>query len=291
MKQTIIVYSNYVEVSRKGGRLYIETPKTKCSIPLSNIDGILIFGKSYLTSEAISLCMKKQIPIILFTIYGKIKGQILPPANSETTNKRIKQFGLYFFKRFEIAKYLIKRKYNEIERTFNVELWELKPKIDEVTDYTSLLGIEGIATKVMFQKFESMIKDTEFKFLDRNYRPPKDEVNALLSFIYTLGYNLATGIIVLKGFDPFISFLHFKRGKHAAFASDLMEIIRPKLTLFSAELITKNKIIKEDFVKENNYFYLKKQAIYKILEEFNQLKEELITSMKKFLTDLENFDS
>ena len=68
MKQTIIVYSNYVEVSRKGGRLYIETPKTKCSIPLSNIDGILIFGKSYLTSEAISLCMKKQIPIILFTI-------------------------------------------------------------------------------------------------------------------------------------------------------------------------------------------------------------------------------
>jgi len=142
----------------------------------------------------------------------------------------------------------------------------------------------------MFQKFEKMIRGTGFKFLDRNYHPPKDEVNALLSFVYTLGYNLATGIIILKGFDPFVSFLHFKRGKHAVFASDLMEIIRPKVTLFSGELINKSKIIKEDFVKENNYFLLKKQAIYKILEEFNQLKEELITSMKKFLTEFENFD-
>uniref|UniRef100_A0A7C4JQH1 CRISPR-associated endonuclease Cas1 n=1 Tax=Thermodesulfobacterium geofontis TaxID=1295609 RepID=A0A7C4JQH1_9BACT len=290
MKQTIIIYSNYVEVSRKEGRLSIETPKTKYTIPLSNIDGILIFGKSYLSSEAISLCMKKHIPIILFTIYGQIKGQILPPANSETVNKRIKQFGLYFFKRLEIAKYLVKRKCTEIERTFNVELEEIKLKIDEVTDYASLLGIEGLATKVMFQKFEKVIKDTDFNFLDRNYHPPKDEVNALLSFIYTLGYNLATGIIVLKGFDPFISFLHSKRGKHAVFASDLMEIIRPKLTLFSAELITKNKIVKTDFVKENNYFLLKKQAIYKILEDFNQLKEELIIPMKKFLNDFEKID-
>uniref|UniRef100_A0A7V4N407 CRISPR-associated endonuclease Cas1 n=1 Tax=Thermodesulfobacterium geofontis TaxID=1295609 RepID=A0A7V4N407_9BACT len=290
MKQTVIIYSNYVEISRKGERLFVKTPKTKSSIPLSNIDGILIFGKSYLTSEAISLCMKKQIPIILFTIYGKIKGQILPPAVSEATNKRIKQFGLYFFERLEIAKYLVKMKITEIEHTFNTELEELKLKIDKATDYASLLGIEGIATKVMFQKFEKMIRDKGFKFLDRNYHPPKDEANALLSFVYILGYNLATGVIILKGFDPFISFLHSKRGKHAVFASDLMEIIRPKLTLFSAKLIIENKIIKEDFVKENNYFLLKKQAIYKILEEFNQFKEELITSMKKFLTEFENFN-
>jgi len=290
MKQTVIIYSDYVELSRREGRLYIETPKTKCSIPLTNIDGILIFGKSYLTSEAISLCMKKQIPIILFTIYGQIKGQILPPVSSEATSKRIKQFGLFFFKRFEIAKYLVKRKCIEIEQTFNVDLDEFKLKIDEVVDYEALLGIEGVVSKIMFQKFKDIISDTSFEFLDRNYYPPKDEVNALLSFLYTLGYNLAIGIIVLKGFDPFISFLHTKRGKHAVFASDLMEIIRPKLTLFSANLIVNNKITKEDFEKESNSFLLKKQAINKILEDFNNIKEELIISMKKFLAEFENFE-
>lgn len=290
MKQTLVIYSNYVEISRKSERLFLQTPKSKGSVPLSNIDGILIFGKASLTSEAISLCMKRQIPIILFTIYGQIKAQILPPADSSAMNKRLKQVGLYFLKRLDVAKYLVIRKCTEIEYVFDANLEELKLKIEKVNDYAPLLGLEGQATRVMFHIFEEMIRDTGFKFTDRNYHPPKDEVNALLSFVYTLGYNLATGLILLKGFDPFVSFLHSKRGKHAAFSSDLMEVIRPNLTRFCAELLVNKFVKKDDFKKEKSYILLGKPAVYRILEEFNNLKEELIDLMKEVLIEFEKFE-
>lgn len=289
MKRTVIIYDNYIEISRKAERLFIQTSKGKSSIPLSNIDGILIFGKASLTSDAISLCAKNQIPILLFTTYGKMKAQIIPPADSQTVNKRVKQVKLYFFKRLDVAKYFVKRKCIEIEYVFDEDLVELKLKIEKINDYNPLLGLEGQATRIMFQRFEEMIKDTGFKFTDRNYHPPKDEVNALLSFVYTLGYNLATGLIILKGYDPFISFLHSRRGKHAAFASDLMEVLRPHLTQLCADLILNKLIIKDDFNKERDYLVLKKSAIYKIIEEFNKFKNEFVDLMKEVLIDFENF--
>ncbi len=289
MKQTVVVFSNYVKLSRKAERLFIKTYKTKNSIPLSNIDGILIFGKAILTSDAISLCMSKRIPIVLLTTFGKIKALILPPASSEAMNKRLKQVGLYIFKRLDIAKYIVKRKCLEIEYVFETDLMDIKLSIEKVNEYSHLLGFEGQASKIMFEKFSGILERTAFRFKERNYYPPKDEVNALLSFVYTLGYNLAIGLILLKGFDPFISFLHSKRGKHASFASDVMEIIRPKLTHFSAELLLQKKLTKNNFVKDDTKIMIKKPAVNIILEEFNHIKEDLIDLMKEFLMEFESF--
>ncbi|QER42729.1 CRISPR-associated endonuclease Cas1 [Thermodesulfobacterium sp. TA1] len=290
MKQTVIIYNHYVELSRKAERLFIKTAHTESSIPLSNIDGILIFGKVKLTSDAISLCMKKQIPILLLTIYGQIKAQILPPIGSETTKRRLKQVGLYFLKRLDIAKYLIKRKCLEIEYTFDINLEHFKVKVEKVSDYAVLLGLEGQVSKLMFQKFEEMIRPTSFTFRERNYHPPKDEVNALLSFIYTLGYNLSTALILLKGFDPYISFLHSKRGSHAAFSSDLMEIIRPKLTHFCGEILLNKLITSDDFMKKDDCIMLKKSSIAKVLTEFSNIKENLLELLKEFLIEFEGVE-
>ncbi len=289
MKQTVVIFSDYTKISRKAERLFVKTHKTEGSIPLSNIDGILIFGKAVLTSDAISLCMSKRIPIILLTTFGKIKGLILPPVTSEAMNKRLKQVGLYIFKRLDIAKYIVKRKCLEIEYVFETDLMDIKLSIEKVNDYSHLLGFEGQASKIMFEKFSDILEETAFRFKERNYYPPKDEVNALLSFVYTLGYNLAIGLILLKGFDPFISFLHSKRGKHASFASDVMEIIRPKLTHFSAELLLQKKLTKDNFVKDDTKMVIKKPAVGIILEEFNHIKEDLIDLMKEFLMEFETF--
>lgn len=290
MKQTVIIYNHYVELSRKAERLFIKTAHTESSIPLSNIDGILIFGKVKLTSDAISLCMKKQIPILLLTIYGQIKAQILPPIGSETMKRRLKQVGLYFLKRLDIAKYLIKRKCLEIEYTFDINLEHFKVKVEKANDYAILLGLEGQVSKLMFQKFKEMIRPTSFTFRERNYHPPKDEVNALLSFIYTLGYNLSTALILLKGFDPYISFLHSKRGSHAAFSSDLMEIIRPKLTHFCGEILLKKLITSDDFMKKDDCIMLKKSSISKVLTEFSNIKENLLELLKEFLIEFEGVE-
>jgi CRISPR-associated protein Cas1 len=263
MKQTVIVYSHFVEISRKSDRVCIETPKLKSELPLPNIDGILVFGKAKLTSEVISLCMKHNVPILLLTQYGTLKGLILPPPQSEATSKRIKQFTLYYFKKIEIARLIVQRKCDEVEATFNLELSKSKEALKKANDLNQILGVEGSVSKAMFESFERLLSGTDLKFEERTYYPPKDEVNTLLSFVYTLGYNLALSLILLKGFDPFISFLHVKRGSHASFASDLVEIIRPQLTLFCAKLLQDGTVSKDDFSREQGAYLLKKRAVSK----------------------------
>jgi CRISPR-associated protein Cas1 len=290
MKQTVIVYSHFVEISRKSDRVCIETPKIKSELPLPNIDGILVFGKAKLTSEVISLCMKHNVPILLLTQYGTLKGLILPPPQSEATSKRIKQFTLYYFKKLEIARLIVQRKCDEVEVTFNLELNKSKEALKKANDLNQILGVEGSISKAMFESFERLLSGTGFKFEERTYYPPKDEVNALLSFVYTLGYNLALSLILLKGFDPYISFLHVKRGSHASFASDLVEIIRAQLTLFCAKLFQDGTVSKGDFHREHGAYLLKKQAVRRVLERFNPLKEELLVPMRLFLSDLESFE-
>lgn len=289
MKKTVIITSNFVELSRKAERINIKTPHTERGLPITDIDGILLYGRASLSSEAISLCAKNKIPIIILTQYGTVKGLILPPDCSFGLRRRLKQAMLYFQKRLEVAKYIVKRKILEIEYCFDLDLEDYKLKVERVSEYAPLLGLEGVASNLMYEKFSDQISQTGFVFKGRSYNPPKDETNALLSFVYTLGYNLSIGLILVKGFDPYISFLHTKKGDHASFASDLMEIIRPHLTLFAADLLNSGKLSYGDFNKVDKGYFLTKVSLSKILEEFTNKKEDLTALMREFLMELEDF--
>jgi CRISPR-associated protein Cas1 len=235
------------------------------------------------------LCSSNNIPVIFLTTYGLIKGIVLPPYNSSFLYTRLTQVKLNLFNRLEVAKYIVKKKCLEIESTFGLDLEAIQLNIEKIQGFSQLLGIEGYASKLMFNSFSEMLKTTEFTFTERTYNPPPDEVNALLSFVYILGYNLSIGTILIKGFDPYISFLHVKKGAHAAFASDVLEILRPKLTYFVGQLIRENEVLKEDFEKRDNGYFLKKPVLTKILDRFNLMKEKLTNSIKEFLAELEKF--
>jgi len=289
VKQTLIIFSDYASLSRKADRLLVETLKEKFSFPLSNLDGVLVYGKAKITSEALSFLARNRIPLIFLTQGGGIKALVIPADGSYGYNARLTQAYLFFTKRLEIAKYLVKRKILEIEYAFDLELEEEKLKVSRVGDYKALLGLEGTASRSMFEAFSQMIKESSFTFTERTYNPPQDEVNALLSFLYTLGFNLALGTIIIKGFDPYISFLHSKRGEHPAFASDLVEIIRPWLTRLAGEPIQEGRITKGDFTKTEKGIYLGKKGASIALEALNPKKEEYVALMKEFLLELEEF--
>ena len=100
----------------------------------------------------------------------------------------------------------------------------------------SLLGIEGGAARLYFEQFAGMLKVGEdgeaarglaFDFEHRNRRPPRDPVNALLSFAYSLLAKDLTIVCHAVGFDPFIGFYHQPRFGRPALALDLMEGFRP----------------------------------------------------------------
>lgn len=289
MKKTVVIMSDHINIKKELDRLKIVTKDKKHTLPLTNVDGILIYGKATITSDAISLCANHRVPLVFLTKKGAVKAIVMGLDLSVGRNRRLKQYALYLQKRFEVAKYIVKKKILEIEYVFDLELEDIKRAIDTAKDFQALFGLEGVASRQMYLVFSELIEGTDFSFIERSYNPPKDEINALLSYLYHLGFNMALGLISLQGYDPFISYLHVKRGEHASFASDLVEVIRPHLTKLAGELIIEKQISKTHFHRDGETFHLKKTALNIVLEKVAQERDNLIALMKEFLEELENF--
>lgn len=95
--------------------------------------------------------------------------------------------------------------------------------------YEALLGIEGLAARAYFSRFSGMIKSggAEFAFTERNRRPPRDPINAILSFLYSRLTAQAAVTVTKVGFDPHLGFLHMPKYGKPALALDLIEEFRP----------------------------------------------------------------
>lgn len=103
------------------------------------------------------------------------------------------------------------------------------PAAESATDVPSLLGVEGAAARGYFAAFSSMLRRDVggFDFDGRNRRPPRDPVNALLSFAYALLARDATVAAVSAGLDPYVGIYHRPGFARPALALDLMEELRP----------------------------------------------------------------
>ena len=96
----------------------------------------------------------------------------------------------------------------------------------------------------------------EFKFRERNRRPPLDNVNALLSFVYTLLTNQIASALESVGLDPYVGYLHTERPGRASLALDLIEELRAVLAdRFVLSLINKRIISGKNFVKKKMVQY------------------------------------
>jgi len=153
-----------------------------------------------------------------------------------------------------------------------------------------LLGIEGHAARVYFQAFAGMIKVDEpgtpatgtaqfnFDFHQRNRRPPRDPVNALLSLAYSVLAKDLTIVCHAVGFDPFLGFYHQPRYGRAALALDLMEPFRP-LVADSAVLsaINTRMVSPRDFVLAGNSVALKPEGRKAFFRAYEQRMDTLVT--------------
>lgn len=108
------------------------------------------------------------------------------------------------------------------------DLWNLLRGIDDAASLESLLGMEGQAAAIYFAEFGRFLRSTHaFDFTKRNRRPPKDPVNALLSFAYAMLVKDCQSAVSTVGFDPYKGFFHQGRHGKPSLALDLMEEFRP----------------------------------------------------------------
>ena len=221
-------------------------------VPIKLIKSVYIFANADLTASARNLLLEYGKDIYFFSNKGEFRGVLHNAKLRSNYKNRLLQYK--YIENLEIAKFIILKKIEEIEKFTNRSLNRYKEKLSMANSLNEILGVEGQASIYMFDKIRDMLKEKGIEFKKREYKPPKDMVNSALSFVYSLHYAFLHTIVLEKGFDPYIGFLHKKRGTHMAFVSDLMEGYRVVLSAFVVTLFKKELITKEDFKDEEVYF-------------------------------------
>lgn len=142
-------------------------------------------------------------------------------------------------------------------------------------------GIEGEAATYYFSVFSRLLlnQKEDFVFEGRNRHPPKDAINALLSFIYTLICNDMTAALETVGLDPYVGFMHTLRPGRASLALDMMEELRAYLgDRLVLSLINRKQITIKDFIKQGDEGIVMTDSCRKtIISAWQNKKKEQIT--------------
>lgn len=171
----------------------------------------------------------------------------------------------------------------DVERVKKASL-QLKASLGFIQNAESkeqLRGYEGEAASIYFGVFNELIlqQKKDFVFSGRSKRPPVDNVNAMLSFVYTLLTNQITSALEVAGLDPYMGYLHTERPGRPSLALDLIEEFRAVFAdRFVLSLINKKIVSAKNFSKkENGAVLMDDDFRKKLLVEWQNKKKEVIT--------------
>lgn len=245
-------------------------------IPAMKVRDIVVTGHVTLDSRIIDLCRGESIPIHFLSGKWEYQGslQFEPVKNLFIRRAQIhKHFDPH--RKLEIAKGIVAGKIKNQQSLLDKYRLGLKieyTEISTVTDIRILRGIEGATTKQYYGYFPSILKHPSFIFVCRTKRPPEDEINALMSLIYTLLFNEIHSTALLVGLDPAFGYLHDVYYGRPSLICDLLEEWRPLADRFVLNLINRREVDTEDFWKETNQkgVWLNKDAYPKVIKKWHQ---------------------
>jgi len=149
------------------------------------------------------------------------------------------------------------------------------------SDLDMIRGIEGGAARTHFSVFDRMIKanENDFFLTERSRRPPRDRMNALLSFLYTLLVHDYVSAAEGVGLDPQAGYLHSLRPGRPALALDLMEEMRPLLPdRLAISLVNLRQVTVDDFEeRQGGSVYLNDKGRKKVVIAYQKRKQDEVS--------------
>ena len=270
-------------------------------IPLHNLEAIVSFGYRGASPALMGGCAGRNISLCFLTPQGKFLARITGSVKGNVIlRKRQYEASIDSDISLGIARNCILGKvYNSrwvLERAtrdhgLQVDVEQMKRAsgflkdslgyIETCTDMAQLRGYEGEAASVYFGVFNQMIlqQKKDFAFSGRNKRPPLDNVNAMLSFVYTLLTGMVASALETVGLDPYVGFMHADRPGRVSLALDLIEELRPVLAdSFALALIICKMITGKDFTKKvDGAVLMSDKARKNLLTEWQNRKKDVIT--------------
>ncbi len=274
MKQ--ILNTLYVQTQGTYLQLDHETLKIKIEeetkqLPLHHLGSIVAFGNVLFSPFLIHRCAADGRSIVWLSQSGRFQGRLTGPTTGNVLLRRAQHEAIdNSDMTLNIARYVVAGKLQNTRQVLMRAAREAKDQIDEAQlraaaqvqaeaiatvektiDIDQLRGVEGYAAKAYFGAFRAMIRTNRegFEFTERSKRPPKDAINALLSFAYALLANECVAACEGVGLDPQMGFSHVLRPGRPALALDLMEelrsVVADRLVL---NLVNRGQIKPGDFV-------------------------------------------
>ena len=252
------------------------------TLPFKLMDILVINHRVILGSRDVLKLNEANISLLIVS-HNNRNLSILNSANTKNGSLKLAQYNA-LSNRLDIAKYFVTQKISTHAKHLkyfdkNLEIDSLIEEIKETKSVESLIGIEGTFAKNYFKIYFSLFSK-EFRATKRTKNPPKDPLNALLSFWYSLYYNIITIKLLSIGFDPAIGYLHVPFRTHNALSSDFIEIFRAEINHAILGIFQNNLLQKEDFSYKNGGVYLTFNGRKKIWREFVDLVSVLNIKLK-----------
>ena len=249
---TLFVTTQGAYLAKEGETVVVRIEKeVKLRIPVHTIGGVVCFGNVSCSPFLMGFCAENGVGISFLSENGRFLARVQGPVSGNVLLRREQYRQADDLKKSAaVTRCILTGKIANSRTVLQRVLRDHREKVNgaeieftakRLTNYLDLLkeehaldtlrGFEGDAAHLYFSVFDHLIvsQKEDFVFEERNRRPPLDNVNALLSFIYTLLVHDIRSALETVGLDPAVGFLHRDRPGRPSLALDLMEEFRPFL--------------------------------------------------------------
>ena len=266
---TVYVRDHRAKVGHRRGSLMVWQESRATRVPLAGIDALMLLGHGQVTSDALAACVKRGVRVaslrrsgaLRFVVGGPVSGNVhlriaqhtavLSEEHSRSIARAVVAAKLQS-SRIILLRWSRDAKTPEHRQKLQRRAGMIAERIARVPGAASgdyLRGLEGDSARIYFRGLGQHIEDTGLRFSARTRRPPRDPVNALLSYCYGLLVSELVGSIDAVGLDHQMGFLHRPRSGRPSLALDLAEELRPHTDRFAVALLKRRQLKVGHFVR------------------------------------------
>lgn len=291
---------SYLHLDNDTLRIEVER-QTRLRVPLHHLGSVVCLGNVMLSTPLMHRLADAGIGLVMLDGNGRFKARLEGPVSgnvllraAQHEKARDAAFAL------EIARACVAGKIKNSRQVLLRGAREAKDETEsgqigraaddlaaalrslpEASDLDTLRGIEGEAARQYFAALNLLVRPdarVAFRMDGRTRRPPRDRMNALLSFLYSMLMNDCRSAVEAAGLDPQVGFLHTMRPGRAALALDLMEEFRLFADRLALTLINRGQIGAGDFIeREGGAVQLQGDARKAVVVAFQERKQEELT--------------
>jgi len=283
MPKPVYVFSSG-RLSRMANTIVLEAEERKRHLPVEQVSELYLFGEVDLNKRFLEFAAQKGILLHFFNRFGYYVGSFYPREHLLSGYLTLRQAEHYLdrARRLDLARRFVEGGLENLRRLLRKEagrgegveeaLEVVERALLEVPQASSveeLMALEGRAREAYYGAWETLLG--EAWALERSRRPPKDPINALLSFANTLLYTAILAQIYQTHLDPRIGFLHEANYRRHSLNLDVAEVFKaPLVDRLIFRLVRRGQIKSGHFLREGQGVFLSEAGRRLVVEEWEK---------------------